>query len=192
MWWMPLIQSGVGLGQSVYSGIEAGKDRKAADDLQTKREAENEKWYNKEYYTDYTKRADSQNLLKRLKETTDSNNKRNEMTAAITGATAESVQAGRDANNKVVSDTYGNLAAMGAKYKDNVMSTYLGRKDGLGKERYSALLQRAESDEKGMYNGLSQIGAGIMAASKNKMGLDNPNNINKGKKVDYDNDNQFA
>lgn len=192
MWWMPLIQSGVGLGQSVYSGVKAGQDRKAADALQRKREAENENWYNNEYYTDYTKRADSQNLLKRLKETTDSNNKRNEMTAAITGATAESVQAGRDANNKVVSDTYGNLAAMGAKHKDNVMSTYLGRKDGLGKERYSALLQRAESDEKGMYNGLSQIGAGITGAANNKMGLDNPNNINKGKKVDYDNNNQFA
>lgn len=192
MWWMPLIQSGVGLGQSVYSGVKAGQDRKAADALQRKREAENENWYNNEYYTDYTKRADSQNLLKRLKETTDSNNKRNEMTAAITGATAESVQAGRDANNKVVSDTYGNLAAMGAKHKDNVMSTYLGRKDGLGKERYSALLQRAESDEKGMYNGLSQIGAGITGAANNKMRLDNPNNINKGKKVDYDNNNQFA
>lgn len=167
MWFLPLIQSAVGLGQSIYSGIKAGEDRKQADALQAKQEADNESWYNKEYYTDYTKRADSQNLLKRLKETTDTNNKRNEMTAAITGATDESVQASKDANNKVVSDTMGNLAAMGAKYKDNVMSTYMGRKDNLMKNKYDTLLQRAQSDETGMYNGIGQIGSGIMGAAGN-------------------------
>lgn len=167
MWWMPLIQSAVGLSQSISSGIKAGQDRKEADALQTQRETDNENQFNKEYYTDYTQRADSQNLLKKLKETTDTNNKRNEMTAAITGATAESVQAGRNANNKVVSDTYGNLAAMGARYKDNVMQNYQHRKDGLGREKYNALLQRAQSNETGMYNGIGQIGAGITGAMTN-------------------------
>jgi len=170
MWWMPLIQAGIGLGQSVYSGIKAGEDRKAADALQAKQEADNESWYNKEYYTDYTKRADSQNLLKRLKETTDTNNKRNEMTAAITGATDESVQVSKDANNKVVSDTMGNLAAMGARYKDNVMRTYMGRKDNLMKNKYDTLIQKAQSDETGMYNGINQIGSGIMGAVGNLQG----------------------
>ena len=167
MWFLPLISAATGLGQSVYSGIKAGEDRKAADALQSKQEADNESWYNKEYYTDYTKRADSQNLLKRLKETTDTNNKQNEMTAAITGATDESVQAGRNANNKVVSDTFGNLAAMGARYKDNVMQTYMGRKDNLSRQAYNSLMQKAQSNETGMYNGINQIGAGVMGAAGN-------------------------
>lgn len=191
MWWLPLIQSGVGLGQAIYSGIKAGKDRKEADALQSKRELDNENLFNKEYYTDYTQRQDSQNILKRLKETTDTNNKRVEMTAAITGATAESVQAGRNANNKVVSDTYGNLAAMGARYKDNVMQNYMNRKDGLGRERYNTLTQRAQSNETGMYNGISQIGAGITGASKNLFG-GKTDTASKWTTVDYDNTNSFA
>ena len=175
MWFLPLIQSAVGLGQSVYSGIKAGQDRKAGEAMQAKQEADNESWYNKEYYTDYTKRADSQNLLKRLKETTDTNNKQNEMTAAITGATDESVQAGRNANNKVVSDTFGNLAAMGARYKDNVMQTYMGRKDNLSRQAYNSLMQKAQSNETGMYNGINQVGAGVMGASGNLYGTNNTN-----------------
>lgn len=170
MWFLPLIQSAVGLGQSIYSGVKAGEDRKSADALQSKQEADNESWYNKEYYTDYTKRPDSQNLLKKLKETTDTNNKRNEMTAAITGATDESVQVSKNANNKVVSDTMGNLAAMGAKYKDNVMRTYMGRKDNLSRQAYNTLLQKAKSNETGMYNGMGQVGAGIMGAVGNLYG----------------------
>lgn len=178
MWFLPLIQSAVGLGQSVYSGIKAGQDRKAGEAMQAKQEADNESWFNKEYYTDYTKRADSQNLLKRLKETTDTNNKQNEMTAAITGATNESIQAGRNANNKVVSDTFGNLAAMGARYKDNVMQTYMGRKDNLSRQAYNSLMQKAQSNETGMYNGINQVGAGVMGAAGNLYGTNNTNPLN--------------
>lgn len=167
MWWLPLIQTGIGLGQSIYSGIKAGEERRKAEALQQKQMADNEAWYNNEYYTDYTKRADSQNLLKRLKETTDSNNKRAEMTAAITGATPESVQAQRDANNKIVSDTYGNLAAMGAQHKDNVQQQYLARKDGYNRNMYNTLMGNAASNEQGMYNGLRQIGSGLTGALAN-------------------------
>lgn len=167
MWWLPLIQTGIGLGQSIYSGIKAGEERRKAEALQQKQMADNEAWYNNEYYTDYTKRADSQNLLKRLKETTDSNNKRAEMTAAITGATPESVQAQRDANNKVVTDTYANLAAMGAQHKDNVQQQYLARKDGYNRNMYNTLLGNAASNEQGMYNGLRQIGSGLTGALAN-------------------------
>lgn len=167
MWWLPLIQAGVGLGQSIYSGIKAGEDWKKADALQQKQMADNEAWYNNEYYTDYTKRADSQNLLKRLKETTDRNNKRAEMTAAITGATPESVQAEKNANNKIVTDTYGNLAAMGAQHKDNVQQQYLSRKDGYNRNMYNTLIGNAASNEQGMYNGLNQIGSGLSGALSN-------------------------
>jgi len=167
MWWLPLIQAGIGLGQSIISGNKAANDRQKAEALQQKQLADNESWYNNEYYTDYTKRADSQNLLKRLKETTDSNNKKTEMTAAITGATDESVQADRNANNKVVSDTYGNLAAMGAQHKDNVQQTYMARKDGYNRNTYNSLLGNAESNEKGMYNGMGQIGSGLAGAFAN-------------------------
>lgn len=167
MWWLPLIQTGIGLGQSIYSGIKAGEERRKAEALQQKQMADNEAWYNNEYYTDYTKRTDSQNLLKRLKETTDSNNKRAEMTAAVTGATPESVQAQRDANNKIVSDTYGNLAAMGAQHKDNVQQQYLARKDSYNRNMYNTLLGNAASNEQGMYNGLRQIGSGLTGALAN-------------------------
>ena len=167
MWWLPLIQAGIGLGESIISGNKAANDRQKAEALQQKQLADNETWYNNEYYTDYTKRADSQNLLKRLKETTDSNTKRAEMTAAITGATDESVQADRNANNKVVSDTYGNLAAMGAQHKDNVQQTYMARKDGYNRNTYNSLLGNAESNERGMYNGMGQIGSGLAGAFAN-------------------------
>lgn len=164
MFWLPLIQAGIGLGQSVYSGIQAGKARSEAEALQQKQMSDNESWYNNEYYKDYTKRTDSQNLLKRLKETTDSNTKRAEMTAAITGATPESVQVSRDANNKVISDTASNIAAMGESHKDRIQQQYLARKDGYNRNMYNTLIGNAESNERGMYNGINQIGSGLSSA----------------------------
>lgn len=184
MWWLPLVQAGIGLGESIYSGIKAGEDRQKADAMQHKQLADNEALYNNEYYTDYTKRPDSQNLLKRLKETTDSNNKQAEMTAAITGATPESVQAQRNANNKVVTDTYGNLAAMGAQHKDNVQQQYLARKDGYNRNIYNSLIGNAESSEKGLYNGLGQIGSGLAGAFNNLQGKSGTNGLGIGKQKD--------
>ncbi|MDR0541655.1 MAG: hypothetical protein LBH19_05520 [Dysgonamonadaceae bacterium] len=162
MWWIPAIQAAIGLGQSIYGGIQAGNARKQAEALQAQQRAENEAWFNKEYYSDYTQRADSQNLLRQMRETIADNNRRAEATAAITGATPESVQAQRNAGNKVMADTIGNLAAQGAKYKDNLMSQYLGQKYNLQNSQYNTLIGNAQSNETGMYNGMNQMGSGVM------------------------------
>lgn len=164
MWWVPLIQAGIGAAQAIYSGVKAGNARDEAEQLAAKERVDNENWFNKEYYTNYTQRADSQNLLKNLREYNQERNRIAEGTAAITGATPESVQAQKNANNKVVTDTYSNIAAQGAQYKDNVMQQYLNRKYGLGNLQYNSIMGSAKSHETGMYNGIAQIGSGIAGA----------------------------
>ena len=190
MWWTPLISSGIGAVQAITGANQASKAREEAEALTQKQNEENEADYANEYYVDYTKRADSQNILKRLKETTDSRKKQDEMTAAITGATPESVQVAENANNKIISDTYGNLAAMGANYKTHVKDRYLNRKDIITGQRYKTLQEKAMSGENAMYNGISAIGSGVAGALGNLpdggAGGATASNLNKGTEVKYD------
>ena len=66
MWWMPLISAGVGAVQSITGANQASKAREEAEALTQKQNEENEADYANEYHVDYTKRADSQNILKRM------------------------------------------------------------------------------------------------------------------------------
>lgn len=94
-------------------------------------QAENRAWYNANALSDYTQRADAQNLFKNLRDNLKRSRGVTASTAAVTGATPAAVAAAKERDTKAVSDTYSNVAAMGQQWKDNVTSQYLRRKDFL-------------------------------------------------------------
>ena len=94
-------------------------------------EAENDAWYNKEYYQDYMNRSDAQAAMKRVRDFMQRRGRQADASAAITGATPESIVAARAADNQVISDTAAGIQANADAYRDGVRRTYLNQKQAI-------------------------------------------------------------
>jgi hypothetical protein len=103
---IPLLISGaIAAGSTAAGAIKSANAAKRQRKLLAQMEAENNAWYNKEYYQDYMNRSDAQATMKRVRDFMQRRGQQAQATAAITGATPESVVARRAADNQVISDT---------------------------------------------------------------------------------------
>lgn len=144
-----------GLAGSIVGGISAAKQRRKMDSYLNRQEADNNAWYNANALSDYTQRADAQNLMKQLRDTLSRQNKKAAGAAVVTGATTEQQAAQKELSNKVISDTFSNIGAMGQRWKDNITDRYLARKQNLDNQRMGMMNQRASSYENLMSSGLN-------------------------------------
>ncbi len=158
------ISAGIGLAGTVYGGIKAGQERKRMASYLGGMNADNESWYNKEFHGDYTQRADTQALIKNMRDTMREQTKRTESTAAITGATPEMTNVAKENANKVISDTYSRVGAMGQQYKDKAQDRYMSRKQQLDGQKMEMMNQSAGSYENLMSNSLSGMMSGVAGA----------------------------
>ncbi len=158
---VPGLGAVAGLGESIYGGIKAGEERKRMDDYLRGQKADNETWYNQNYYGDYLQRADTQALMKRTRDMLKKNNEVAANTAVVTGATPEAQNAVKEQSNKVITDTATNLGAMWQRWKDNISNQYLNRKNQLSNAEYGNMADNATGYENLMSNGIRQIGAGV-------------------------------
>jgi hypothetical protein len=112
------------------TGIAQNKKRKALAGMRSDvagDRAANNAWYSANALSDYTQRADAQNMFRHLRENLKSSRDTTTATAAVTGATPAAVAAAKETDAKTISNIYGNVAAMGQQYKDNVTNQYLNR-----------------------------------------------------------------
>lgn len=174
-----LIGAAISLGAGIYGGIKASKQRKEYDNKLGQTQADNEAWFKSNYYQDYTQRADSQNLLRNLRNTLDRENKRTAGVAAITGATPEAQAAAKQQANNVIAETYGNLGALGQQYKDSVMNQYLQRKDAYNQMGLANIDAKAQSGENLMYNSMKSLGNIGSTYLKGIYGIDKGNLLGK-------------
>ena len=119
---------------AVGSGVSRNKQKKKLNQMRAGiagEQAENRAWYNANALSDYTQRADAQNLFKHLRDNLKRRRDVTSATAAVTGATPAAQAAAKEADTRAISDTYSNVAAMGQRYKDNVTSQYFRRMDML-------------------------------------------------------------
>lgn len=155
------IGAGLGLAGSIFGGIKAANERKKMNRYLNQQDAENTALYNKDYYSDYTQRADTQNLMKQLRDNLSKNNKRADNMAVVTGATPEQQAVAKEQSNKVISDTFSNIGAMGQQWKDQVSNRYLNRRKNLADQRMGMMGQRAQSYENLMNSGLNMMGGSV-------------------------------
>ena len=91
--------------------------------------------------------------------------KRTEATAAITGATPEMTNVAKENANKVISDTYSRVGAMGQQYKDRVQDRYMSRKQQLDAQEMEMMNQSAGSYDNLMSNSLSGMMSGVVGGA---------------------------
>ncbi|NDW19421.1 hypothetical protein D0T53_10945 [Dysgonomonas sp. 216] len=155
------IGAGAGLATSIFGGSKAAKQRRKMDRYLNQQDAENKAWYNANALSDYTQRADTQNLMKQLRDTMGKQNKIAANTAVVTGATPEQQAVQKEQSNKVISDTFANIGAMGQQWKDNVTDKYLTRKDNIAQQRMGMMGQKAQSYENLMNSGLNMMSGSL-------------------------------
>jgi hypothetical protein len=155
------IVGAAGVAGSVIGAIGAGRERRMMQEYLDKQNQENETWYNQNYYSDYTQRSDVQALMKTLRDNMKRQSQQAQSTAAITGATPEMTTAVQENTNKVISDTYSRIGAMGQAYKDSIVDQYLKQKNQLAGTQMSFYDNRAKSYENLMSNSVSGTLSGI-------------------------------
>ena len=154
------------LASTVYGGIQARKARGEMKKTRQKWNAENESMYNQDYYSDFTQRADSQNLIKGMRDEQRDQNKIDQNTAVVTGATPEVQNAAKERRNKAMTSVFGTIGAQGQAWKDRAKDRYVSRKMNLQNMEYDDQNQNAVSANQMIANGITGMGqtdwAGIM------------------------------
>lgn len=102
-----------GISGAIGSRAAAGREQRLIAD----REAANNAWYNRNYYGDYLSSAESQNAIKRVKDTLTELSKQNRARAVVAGGTPERAIAETAALGRSVTDMMGDLAARGSEYR---------------------------------------------------------------------------
>ena len=164
-----LISGGIGLASSIYGGIKAGEERKKMQTYLSGEKSDNEAFYNKNYYGDYTQRADTQNLMKQTRDMLKRNNEVAANTAVVTGATPEATNADKEQSNQVITDTMSNVAAQGQRWKDNIQNQYMNRKNQLSNMQYGDMEGAAQGYEDLMGNGIKAVGSAATGLSNSLM-----------------------
>lgn len=156
-----LIGGAVGLGASIFGGSKAAKQRRKMNQYLNQQDTENKAWYNTNALSDYTQRADAQNLMGQLRNTLTKQNKIAANTAVVTGATPEQQAVKQEQSNKVISDTFSNLGSMGQQYKDRVTDKYLSRRENIANQRMGMMEGKAQSYENLMGSGMNMLGGSL-------------------------------
>lgn len=147
---------------SAAAGIAGGvAGRKAArrnERILNRAEDRAQDWYDQEYYGDFTQRSDAQAALNSAREILDERYKRAAGSAAVTGATDESLAQQKAANNRVIADVTGNIAERADAYKEQVRSNYENQMAAIDQARMGVNDQRARNVATAA-GGLAQAGA---------------------------------
>ena len=118
----------ISLGGSIFGAAgsaNANAKRQAALDQQ---KAESNAFFNKELYQDELNRSENQAVMRTLADRYKDQNKQNQATAAITGATPEMAVAQQGAMNKSYADVANRIAGNASMRKDNVRRQWMGDK----------------------------------------------------------------
>lgn len=163
----------IGIAGGLFGGIKAGKQRKKMRRYLNEQDADNKAFYNANAMSDYTQRADAQNLLKQLRDNLTRQTKRSENTAVVTGATPEQQAVAKEQATKAMSDTYSNLGAMGQQWKDQITDRYLARKQDIANQRMNMMQGSAQSYENLMNNGFSALTNSFLSIANGGGGMGN-------------------
>lgn len=159
-----LIGAGVAIGSAIYSGVKSAKARKEQRKLADQYNAENNAWFNKNYYTDYLRQADVQSTLGALRDRMFRDNRNIAGQAAMNGGTHEAVLAARQAGSRNYADALSSIAGQATDYKRQTLNTYLGGRQ-TGMNMLMGMYNNDANNASQFGSNGFQAGAGLMQYS---------------------------
>lgn len=140
-----IIGAGLGAIGSIFGGIKASQAmRKVRDNINAEK-ADNEAWYNAEYYNDATQRADAQRAIQMTMDDVRKRNQQARAMQAVAGGTDASVAVEKAANNQAIADTMSSIAADAANRKDEIQQQYRQTKSALNANLNNMELNKAQA-----------------------------------------------
>jgi hypothetical protein len=115
----------------IAGGIAKRKAARQQTALLDRQMKDNENWYQRRYNEDSTQRADAQNSLRIMREAMNSHTKQATASAAVTGATDESLALQKASANVAIGNTVANIAAAGDARKDAIEQQYMDNRSRL-------------------------------------------------------------
>lgn len=158
-----IIGAGIGALGSIFGGLSASSAMKQRRDGVLRLQQENKDWFDRRYNEDALQRADALALLERTKEAVRNRNQRAAGVQAVMGGTDESVAHEREAGNKAIADVTTNIAAEGARRKDQIEAQY--------RAQDAALQGQLNDIERDRANATSEAIKGVASAGANIAGL---------------------
>lgn len=119
-----LILGGLSLAGGIAGSLQSSRNAKSAADKMRQQEEFNRNLFAQQYYQDILNRADTQNLLRQLRNDMKTHAENTKNTAAVTGATPEAVAAAKANNARAYADAVANIAATGAQRKDAALANF--------------------------------------------------------------------
>ena len=162
------------------SAAQAAKKRRQAQAVLEGQNRDNKSWYSAHALGDYTQRSDVQRLMAQLRDNLRERSRADASTAAVTGATAESVAASKDSANRAIGNTYGNISAMGQRYKDRITDQYQQMKNNYAGAAAGNASQDAASYENLMRSGLNLAASSASSITQQSAGKSNYSANNDG------------
>lgn len=161
-----------GIGMSIGSAVNANKARKELqrqNSLIDQLESKNDMLFNKQYYSDVTKRTDMQNMFRMLEENQKQSEARAANQAAIMGATPEMQLAQAEATRKSYADSIAELASNASQLKDAYMSDYMNRTNNIFSQRMG-LSDKIAQSWMNLSNQQSQAADNLFTTGANLLG----------------------
>ena len=153
---VPLVASAVSAGVGAAS---EGRQRRRMEQERRRWNAENDALFNRDFYSDFTQRADAQNIIRQMREEMNRQSGIDRNTAAVMGTTHAMQVANKEARNKGMANLFGGLAAQGQQWKDNVQARHLARRHSLQGLEHDIMNERAHSSNNLLYNGINALGS---------------------------------
>ena len=160
------ISAASAVGNAIFGGISANKQKREQLKALRKQQQENRNWYNRRYNEDATQRADVQRMLSQTNEAIASRNRAASGKQKVVGGTDATLASTQQANAEAVGDAISQTTANAEARKDNIEAQYRERKSELDAAE-DAVKANAEAAKR---NATAQAataavttGAGIMA-----------------------------
>lgn len=135
------------------AGVAAKKSRDAANEQRKKQgiineqDAFNEGVFDKQYYADYTKRTEVQNMLRQLEDSQKAADARSTAKGAIMGATPEQQLASQEVNRSAYADSLAQMVSNMSMMRDQYMRDRQGNKNRYYQQRLGMQDQLAGIDQ---------------------------------------------
>lgn len=153
-----------GIGGAIAGGIASRKAVKKNKKILGQMRQDSKDWFEREYNSSFTQRADAQSALNRAREILGQRYKYAQGAAEVSGATDESVALQKAAANETLANITSNIAERADAYKDQVRANY--------ENQQNAFNQAEMNINSGKAAGIAQAASGLASAGAMFSGLD--------------------
>ena len=148
---------------SIWGAVSSARKSREAQAVLDRQHTANQDWYNREYNTDYTQRADVQRILTKQRDLLSEAYKRARATNVVAGGSDNSLAMLQNSANQSLADTISSVASSGQTYKDNINSQRLAESNQYAQGVANVLNGQAQQDAQAAGQ-VTKAGAGMMSA----------------------------